>query len=313
MRTIYELMPAGILTVDRNNLVVSRNRRFLEIWGIPVPEVPDGAPAAVSGTSDVPLLASVVERVSDPDGFLKRVKELYAHPEEDDHCEILLKDGRTLERYSSVVRQRNGEYLGRVWIFWDVTYHKRLEDRLEKAREAAEAAAAAAQHMATHDSLSGLYNRGAIIKILEQEIARREREQTALSVCMVDVDHFKTVNDTRGHQAGDELLRQICARMQSAARSYDALGRYGGEEFVTVLTRCDLPEATTIAERIRSSVAGEEFSIEGERLATTVSIGVTVASPGNCTTNGLLRAADEALYRAKRKGRNRVEAGAARR
>lgn len=313
MRTIYESTPAGILTVDRNNVVVSHNRRFLEIMGIPVPATPGDAPASLSGTSDGPLLAAVVDRVSDPDGFLKRVKELYAHPDEDDHCEILLKDGRTLERYSWVVRHRNGDYLGRVWIFWDVTYYKQMENHLRKAREQAEVATAAAEQLATHDSLSGLYNRRAIIGILEREIARQEREQTALSVCMVDVDHFKNINDTRGHHAGDELLKQLCSRMQSAARSYDAVGRYGGDEFVVVLTNCDVREAGTIAERIRSSVASPEFSIEGQGLTITVSVGVSQASPVKRTGNALLQAADEALYRAKRKGRNRVEVGPARR
>ena len=309
MRTLYESTPSGILTVDTNNVVVSHNQRFLEIWGIPAPATPGGAPASLSGASDAPLLAAVVDRVSDPDGFLKRVRELYDHPEEEDHCEILLKDGRTLERYSWVVRHRNGDYLGRVWIFWDVTYYKQLENHLRKAREAAEAAAAAAQHQATHDYLSGLYNRRAIIRILEQEIARHDREQTALSVCMVDVDHFKNVNDTKGHHVGDEVLKQLCTRMQSAARSYDALGRYGGEEFVIVHSNCDLRSAAGIAERIRSSIANEEFPIEGQCLTITVSVGVSEASAEKQTSHALLQAADQALYRAKSKGRNRVEAG----
>jgi signal transduction histidine kinase/DNA-binding response OmpR family regulator len=140
VRAIHEVSPDGILVVNADKVVVSHNQRFLDIWRISVPGADGGQSGMIAGTSDVPLLSSVLERVSDPDSFLKRVQELYEDPMASDHCEIALKDGRTLERYSSVLRRENGDYLGRVWFFRDVTPRKQLETHLRKARAEAEAA-----------------------------------------------------------------------------------------------------------------------------------------------------------------------------
>jgi two-component system sensor histidine kinase/response regulator len=140
VRAIYEVSPDGILVVGADNVVVSHNQRFLDLWQISVPGADAARAGIMTGTSDTPLLASVLERVNDPDGFLKRVRELYSDPEAEDQCEIALKNGRTLERYSTVVRNRRGDYMGRVWFFRDITSRKQLEAHLRKARAEAEAA-----------------------------------------------------------------------------------------------------------------------------------------------------------------------------
>ena len=140
VRAIYEVSPDGILVVGADNVVVSHNQRFLDVWQISVPGADAARAGIMTGTSDTPLLASVLDRVNDPDGFLKRVRELYNDPQAEDHCEIALKDGRTLERYSTVVRNRRGDYMGRVWFFRDITHRKQMEAHLRKARAEAEAA-----------------------------------------------------------------------------------------------------------------------------------------------------------------------------
>ena len=136
VRAIYEVSPDGILVVGGKDEIVSHNQRFLEVWQLPVP---DGEGGMVTGP-DQPILAAVVERVKDAEGFLKRVRELYSNRRANDHCELELKDGRTLERHSTVLRAEDGNYLGRVWFFRDITARKQMEASLRKAREEAEAA-----------------------------------------------------------------------------------------------------------------------------------------------------------------------------
>jgi len=140
IRAIHEISPDGILVVSADGVVVSHNQRFLDVWRISAPGTADKDRVNVTGTADAPLLESVLERVCDPEGFVRRVKELYNDRAANDYCEIALKDGRTLERYSSVVRRENGDYLGRVWFFRDVTPRKQLEIHLRKARVEAEMA-----------------------------------------------------------------------------------------------------------------------------------------------------------------------------
>jgi diguanylate cyclase (GGDEF)-like protein len=125
---------------------------------------------------------------------------------------------------------------------------------------------------------------------------------------MVDLDHFKDVNDTYGHLAGDAVLREAARRMQNSIRQYDALGRYGGEEFLILFPGCGEEECFAQADRLRTQLAQTEMSVNDTAIRITASFGVASASPGdNCTPEALIRKADEALYLAKKSGRNRVE------
>jgi diguanylate cyclase (GGDEF)-like protein len=167
------------------------------------------------------------------------------------------------------------------------------------------------REQAMRDGLTGLLNRAAVLAALERELARGQREGRPVGVLLADVDHFKGVNDTLGHQAGDEVLRQVAARLASALRPYDAVGRYGGEEFLIVLPGCDGPALADLAERVRQRVAAAPVTWEGEAVAVTLSVGAAArAAADDADPAALLRAADEALYRAKRAGRNRVSLAA---
>lgn len=164
---------------------------------------------------------------------------------------------------------------------------------------------------ATYDELTNLFNRRRILEVLQTELARAERERHPVGIVLADVDKFKSVNDTFGHNVGDQVLRETARRMQHSVRSYDSIGRYGGEEFLLVLPGCDLGCAGQQAERLRLAVATETMPISDGLLATdlpiTASFGATTFYPGmSMIPEPLIKLADEALYEAKRTGRNRV-------
>ncbi len=175
-----------------------------------------------------------------------------------------------------------------------------LQQQLLAAREAL-------RIQATHDGLTGLLNRGAILQDLQRELARAARDDQPVSLLIVDLDRFKLINDTYGHAAGDAVLREAAQRMQQAIRSYDSVGRYGGEEFLIVLPGCDCESAGRQAERVRETFAGTPFAAGPAALPLTCSIGAASRLYGQHTEAAvLLHEADMALYRAKAEGRNRV-------
>ena len=177
-----------------------------------------------------------------------------------------------------------------------------LEEQLLSARELL-------QLQATHDSLTGLLNRAAILEILQKELARASREGTAVSIIVADLDHFKNVNDIYGHQAGDAVLVEAAQRMQASLRKYDAIGRCGGEEFLIVSPECSAGGVAEQAERLRQSVSAGPVQCVHGTIPVTVSFGVATTTGKLVQADQLLRSADEALYMAKKKGRNRVEVG----
>jgi diguanylate cyclase (GGDEF)-like protein len=161
-----------------------------------------------------------------------------------------------------------------------------------------------------HDRLTGLWSRGAILDSLEREIARGKRSGDSVGVLMIDIDHFKTINDSYGHQVGDAVLKEVGQRLVVGTRSYDWAGRYGGEEFLVLLSPCNADTATICAERLRQAIASEPVRVGNLELAVTVSVGAAVSSrERSLTGDQLIGIADEALYRAKNRGRNLVEIG----
>ena len=158
---------------------------------------------------------------------------------------------------------------------------------------------------ASIDGLTRLWNRAAILELLDAQLARAERG-AQLCILMIDVDHFKAVNDTYGHPAGDQVLAELAVRIRRALRASDAVGRYGGEEFIVLLDDCGIEGAKTIADRIRQDVCRSAVTVNGVDLRLTVSIGLTEYKPERRSRNTLVAAADAALYRAKHDGRNRV-------
>ena len=176
-----------------------------------------------------------------------------------------------------------------------------LQSQLLSAREAL-------REQATKDPLTRLWNRSSILEILQRELGRALRENTPVGIVLLDLDHFKSINDTYGHFAGDAVLREAARRMQNNIRQYDSMGRYGGEEFLVLFPACDEQSTLERAERLRNYLASEPLLLTETTVTLTASFGATTAQPGvENDAERLIRAADEALYRAKRLGRNRVE------
>jgi diguanylate cyclase (GGDEF)-like protein len=163
------------------------------------------------------------------------------------------------------------------------------------------------EYRATHDFLTGIHNRPGIIELLNREASRCKRTRQQMGLLIVDIDRFKTINDTYGHPVGDMVIKQLAQRMLAALRPYDSVGRFGGEEFLVLLPSCALSEAATVAERLRLSVATEELIIGQLTIPVTVSVGVSTIEGPDVNIDLAFETADSALYRAKDNGRNRVE------
>ncbi len=191
-----------------------------------------------------------------------------------------------------------GELVARVKVQLKI---KALQDELKKSNELL-------QELSNTDPLTHLYNRRYLTKVLNSELLRAERNGDCVALIMVDIDHFKKINDTYGHQNGDKVLAKIAETSQKQLRCYDIAARYGGEEFVLVLPGTPLTGGTEVAERLREEVHALSFPAPMEKLKVTISLGVAVfPSPLADDMESLIRQADEALYRAKQNGRNRVE------
>jgi diguanylate cyclase (GGDEF)-like protein len=163
------------------------------------------------------------------------------------------------------------------------------------------------EYRATHDFLTGIHNRSGIMDLLLREASRCKRTHQHMGLLIVDIDRFKTINDTYGHPVGDEVIKQLALKIAVALRPYDSVGRLGGEEFLVLLPSCAIGEAATVAERLRLSVGADKLVVGQLAIPVTVSVGVTTLEGPAADVNVALQTADSALYEAKNKGRNRVE------
>ena len=199
------------------------------------------------------------------------------------------------------------DYLTKPWDPAELTARLRvgqrilqLEDRLVEARETM-------RYKATHDPLTSLFNRGIIVDLLSRELTRTRREKGCTVVILGDLDHFKSVNDTFGHVVGDEVLREGARRLLASIRSYDFVGRYGGEEFLIVLNNCDSTHAITRAEEIRTKIANYPVQTSRGPLPITMSLGILASKDwDHQLVEEILVEVDQTLYRAKADGRNCV-------
>jgi diguanylate cyclase (GGDEF)-like protein len=203
-----------------------------------------------------------------------------------------LGDDRTVRVHCSITAAG-----GRMLTYCDVTDLVRNAEMLEK--------------LATIDSMTGLFNRRHFLTLAEAEWTRFQRYQRPLSVLAIDIDHFKSVNDRYGHAVGDDAIIAVAGACRQNRRASDVVGRLGGEEFVLLLPETDQAQAMVVAERLRERVAAQLLHVHKVQFRLTISLGVAEATLGMSGIDALLRAADEALYRAKHEGRNRLVAWSA--
>jgi two-component system cell cycle response regulator len=300
--------------------IVSRHllEATLRKWGYQVAVACDGAEAwAILQQDDAPSLAIldwVMPVLTGPEVCMKlrqRAGGKYIYT-------LLLTSKNQKEDLIEGMAAGADDYLTKPFDRQELQVRLEAGKRILRLHEDLFAAQQKLVRQATYDDLTGLFNRPRILESLRSEMARAAREQQPLGLVLTDIDKFKTINDTYGHAIGDSVLREAAQRMHASVRAYDAVGRYGGEEFMVVLPGCDLETTTVQAERLRLALGQAPMmvsdGVESARfpLPVSASFGATAAGPGHyVSVEALIKLADDALYEAKRMGRNRVAARAA--
>lgn len=299
-------MPTRVLIADDDDVSCRLVRGLLEKWGYEVLVASNGIQARTALQHvGAPRLAILDWMMPGLDG-IQIIREVRA-AQHDFYTYILLLTAKT-GRADILQGLDSGadDYLTKPFDGQQLRARLRVGERIIELQERLIDALQTSEFRASHDFLTGLYNRAATIDFLRREMARCEREKNNLAVLIIDVDHFKKINDQYGHLAGDEVLKQLAMRIKSVLRSYEFFGRHGGEEFLVVAPNCSLENAAAIAERVRDCVAKQKFDVGPCQVGVTVSVGATAIRAAISDLNTLLRAADHALYAAKGEGRNRV-------
>ncbi len=296
-----------LLIAEDNPMSCRMLEASLKKWGHEVVAAHDGNEAwQCLQADDAPVLAILDWEMPGIDGI--------------DLCEMVRKLDRTVRPYLILLTARTDkedlvagldagadDYVSKPFDPDELRARVNAAERILELQLKLLRAEETLRHQANHDALTGLLNRGAIVDQLRREFDRTCRNNEPVAVVMIDLDHFKKVNDTYGHPAGDEVLIELAKRMSDQMRSYEYVGRYGGEEFLAVLAGCDLAGAIQQAERLRHAVADEPFKLPGTLLPITASLGVASSCElRHPSEELLLQLADTALYRAKDSGRNCV-------
>jgi two-component system cell cycle response regulator len=281
----------------------------LRKWGYEVVVACDGVEAwnALQGTDGpmVAILDWVMPGLTGPE-VCRRVRE--REKENDTYTYLLLLTSKSLkEDLIEGMESGADDYITKPFDQHELKVRLRAGTRIIDLQRELVAAKDALREQAQKDFLTRIWNRSSILDILQRELARGARENRPVGVVLADLDHFKSVNDTYGHFAGDAVLREFTRRMQASIRPYDAIGRYGGEEFLVILPGSDDANTSAHAERMRSSLDRLPMEINDEERVVTCSFGATSWQPGmDPDPEALIRIADDALYIAKNQGRNRV-------
>lgn len=302
-------MTASILIIDDSVTVREQIIRTLESFGLftryyEAEDGLEGFKKLLSSPVDIILCDLEMPRI---DGF-KFLSMLKARPDLQDVPVIILTGMNDRERKIKGLEQGASDYITKPFdheeLVARVKVHlkvKKLQDELRRSNELL-------LELSNTDHLTGLFNRRYMMEALDKEVQRSIRKGGTLSMIMLDIDHFKLVNDGFGHLQGDVVLQKVALQLQKELRSYDCAARYGGEEFVAILPDSSLKEAVFVADRIRLAVQGTRFSGPLAKLSLTVSMGVAGFSQEHSpTVDAFIKLADDALYRAKANGRNRVE------
>jgi len=297
------------LVAEDNPVFQTMLRSMLTKWGYDVVLARDGNEAwRLLQPADAPRLAILDWMMPGFDGveLCRGVRAASREP----YQYILLLTARTdSEDLVEGMEAGADDYITKPFKAHELRVRLRAGRRILDLQEELLAAREALRDQATHDGLTGLLNRTSILEILHVEAERAVRERRPIALLLVDLDRFKLVNDTYGHLAGDAVLREAARRMKHVCRRYDAIGRYGGEEFLAVLPGSNREASYAQAERLRAAMSSEPFVADEVSLPVTCSIGVAWREyPIASQLDDFVREADEALYAAKDQGRNRVAA-----
>lgn len=298
--------PGRVLVAEDDTMFRRILQKWLENWGYQVIIAEDGGKAwSILQQERPPELLVLDWMMPEIEGveLCRRIRQQQRRP----YQYILLVTGKDdKEDLIKGLEAGADDYLIKPFEQNELRAHLLVAKRILKLQQDLINAREELRSQAMHDGLTGIWNRGAVLDQLSRELDRSTRAHTTTGVLMLDLDHFKKVNDTYGHLTGDIVLREVAKRITESVRFYDTVGRYGGEEFVVVLPNCGKAEIEQLAERIRFAIASVLIPTVDMEIAVTVSIGASVAAAELRWTNDILAAADKALYQAKEAGRNRV-------
>lgn len=300
--------PGRVLVAEDDPLYRRALQHFLTRKGYDVQLVSDGLQALADATSpNAPrllILDWIMPGLHGPDVC----RRLRAAPRERYQYILLLTAKHTTADIVEGLEAGADDYLTKPFNVYEFFARIHVGERMIKLQDRLLAAQEALRFQATHDPLTGIWNRGALFALLHAEVERAQRKATPLSLFLIDLDHFKRVNDNFGHLAGDAVLHEVAQRLNAAVRLYDIVGRYGGEEFVVAAADLESERPHQFAERLRLAVSSSPIRASDGSVPVTVSIGVaTSESSTDYSIEKLIQTADAALYEAKHNGRNRVE------
>jgi diguanylate cyclase (GGDEF)-like protein len=285
LRAALDRVPEGIILLDSNYNAQFMNRAVRQLWKVSDDQA-EGRPPYSQLVGDARHTGTYGVAPDELEAFIARRIALMRAGDPTPH-DLRTSDGRHIRSQCAILPGG-----GRMLTYWDITDLVRNAEQLEK--------------LASIDSLTGVYNRRHFLKLAEAEWSRFQRYLRPLSMLMVDIDHFKSVNDRYGHATGDMAISWIANACQEDQRGSDIVGRIGGEEFALLLPETDLTQASIVAERIRKKVESHSMTAPNETFAVAVSIGVASAALSMSGVGALMSASDQALYEAKSQGRNRV-------
>ena len=264
----------------------------------------DGFKKLLSSPVDIILCDLEMPRI---DGF-KFLSMLKARPEFLDVPVIILTGRDDRERKLMGLEQGASDYITKPFDHEELVARVKIHLKIKKLQNDLKRSNELLLDLSNTDHLTGLFNRRYMMEALDKEVQRSIRKCGDLSLIMLDIDHFKEVNDRFGHLQGDIVLQRVALQLKKELRSYDCAARYGGEEFIAILPDSTLQQSIFVADRIRMSIQDTTFDVQLAPLRLTASVGVARFSwEQNMTVDGFIKQADDALYRAKANGRNRVE------
>lgn len=291
LSAVLDAIRPGIVLMDTEQRVLYLNQSFMQMWGFEADE-------NMFGMRDVVLFGRCEVQMADPAAFRTHVGAVLETGHSSPVFEFQLKDDRVITESSVVVTREGSDItIGRVWIFDDVTDIRRSAEIL--------------QQQAERDALTGLYNRRRFDEELDREIAESNRRRRQTGLLVFDLDGFKPVNDTYGHQAGDQVLVTLAEAIGRVVRRHEMLFRFGGDEFAILVPDSEDSHLQELARRVVECVAETPFVFNGKTVRLTASVGLACYPADARNVADLLAAADAAMYRAKSGGKNRWAMGSA--
>ncbi len=274
---------SGLVVFDQDLNVILHNQRLVELFDLP---------NNWQNQIDHHPLDMLAQKMTDASPFLAALENIIQHSVGETSVALDLHSGLTLDCLMTTYRLE-GKDIGWLFSFRDMTERKLAEQKLHE--------------LAITDSLTGVFNRRHFYYVAQTELERSHRYDRHMAIILLDIDHFKWINDTFGHLVGDQMLQALAQRCRSNLRVFDTIGRFGGEEFIILLPETCIKEAIVIAERLRHAVESIHIPTPKGKASITISLGVACFEPGKpISLDQLVDAADKALYQAKENGRNRV-------